>query len=76
MVWPSLHYYHTFNGVIESYTLAANATSSILCPVGEVWKSYFDETEDFSYYGPDGFHPSLKGSNVAAQVIYESLFNN
>jgi len=74
MVWPSLGYYDTFDGVIESYRLAANANDDILCPVGEVWKAYFDETGDFSYYGGDGFHPSLAGSEVAAKVIYESLF--
>jgi len=76
MVWPSLAYYDTFDGVINSYRTAANRTNDILCPVGEVWKSYFDETGDFSYYGSDGFHPSLRGSTVAAQVIYESLFSD
>lgn len=76
MVWPSLANYDTFDGVINSYRIAANRTNDILCPVGEVWKSYFDETGDFSYYGSDGFHPSLAGSTVAAQVIYESLFVN
>ncbi len=75
MVWPSLTYYSTFEGVIFSYTEAANLNNDILCPVGEVWKSYFDDTNDFSYYGPDGFHPSLAGSNVAAEIIYESLFS-
>ncbi len=73
MVWPSLTYYHTFDGVIESYELAADASEALLCPVGRVWKAHFDDTEDFSYYGPDGFHPSLRGSEIAAQVIYASL---
>lgn len=73
MVWPSQRYYHTFEGVIRNYTDAAEMNNALLCPVGEVWKSHFDETEDFSYYGPDGFHPSLEGSEVAAQVIYQSL---
>ena len=76
MVWPSLTYYETFDGVIETYRMAADINNDILCPVGEVWKSHFDETEDFSYYGGDGFHPSQTGSTVAAQVIYESLFPN
>ena len=73
MVWPSRTYYSTFDGVITNYTDAAEATNSILCPVGQVWKHHFDQTEDFSYYGPDGFHPSLKGSQVAAEVIVQSL---
>ena len=74
MVWPSLTYYATFDGVIYSYTRAADINNDILCPVGSVWKSYFDQTNDFSYYGQDGFHPSLLGSTIAAQIIYESLF--
>lgn len=74
MVWPSRQYYNTFDGVIESYRMAANENSDLLCPVGEVWQTYFNETDDFSYYGADGFHPSLKGSEVAAEVIYKSLF--
>ncbi|HNP17216.1 MAG TPA: SGNH/GDSL hydrolase family protein [Fulvivirga sp.] len=74
MVWPSRTYYHTFDGVIQNYTEASLKTQSILCPVGKVWKAHFDQTNDFSYYGPDGFHPSLKGSKVAAKIIYESLF--
>lgn len=75
MVWPSITYYDTFQGVIDNYRLVATLNNDILCPVGEVWKSHFDTTNDFSYYGSDGFHPSLEGSQVAAQVIYEALFN-
>ncbi|MCW5912928.1 MAG: SGNH/GDSL hydrolase family protein [Cyclobacteriaceae bacterium] len=73
MVWPARVNYHTFPGVIANYTLAASETNSVLCPVGEVWKAHFDATGDFSYYGPDGFHPSLAGSQRAAEIIFESL---
>ncbi len=73
MVWPSRTYYNSFDGVITNYTAGANANNAILCPVGKVWKDYFDATGDFSYYGPDQFHPSLKGSKVAAEVIIDSL---
>ncbi len=74
MVWPSLNYYHTFEGVIKNYRDAAILNDAILCPVGMVWKEHFDSTDNFDYYGPDGFHPSLKGSRVAAEVIVKSLF--
>ncbi|WP_422860570.1 SGNH/GDSL hydrolase family protein [Flagellimonas sp. S174] len=75
MVWPSMNYYHTFDGVIGNYSAGARANKAILCPVGLVWKNHFEDTGDFSYYGPDGFHPSLKGSQIAAEVILSSLFN-
>ena len=73
MVWPSRRYYYTFDGVIANYTAGAEANDAILSPVGKVWKEYFDNTGDFSYYGSDQFHPSLKGSLVAADVILDSL---
>lgn len=74
MVWPSLNYYHTFDGVIKNHKDAASINNSILLPVGEIWKDYFDKTDDFQYYGLDGFHPSIEGSKIAAKVIVEYLF--
>ena len=74
MVWPALANFHTFDGVIKNYTDAAVATNSLLCPVGKIWKEYFNATNDYSYYGLDMFHPSLKGSEKAAEIIYATLF--
>jgi len=74
MVWPAKVNYHMFPGVITNYTNAANVTGSILCPVGSAWKAYMDGTQDFSYYGPDDFHPSELGTSVAAEIIYKALF--
>lgn len=74
MVWPSRGYYHTFDGVIKNHTDVAAEFNAILCPVGSVWKNYFDTTGDYSYYGPDEFHPSLAGSKVAARTIVNSVF--
>jgi hypothetical protein len=74
MVWPAKSNLHSFDGVIANYTNAAVETQSILCRVGELWKNHFDATGDFSYYGPDEFHPSLKGSSRAAEIIVDTLF--
>lgn len=74
MVWPAKVNYHTFQGVIDHYTEAADVTNSILCPVGKVWKEYMDANQDYSYYGTDFFHPSRKGSIRAAEIIVASLF--
>lgn len=73
MVWPSRTYYYTFEAVITNHRESAKKNDALLLPVGEVWKNHFDATGDFSYYGSDGFHPSLAGSKVAAQVICEAL---
>lgn len=74
MVWPAMTNFHTFDGVIKNYSDAAAATNSLLCPVGQVWKNYFLATGDYSYYGPDEFHPSQKGSESAAWIIFQTLF--
>lgn len=76
MVWPSQTYYYTFDGVIKNHRDAAKENDAMLCPVGEAWKAYFDKTKDYSLYGADGFHPSPKGSRLAAEVIVDSLFEN
>lgn len=74
MVWPAKYNRHMFDGVIKNYTDAASLTGSLLCPVGQVWKKHFEETGDFSYYGPDDFHPSEKGTIAAAHIIVKSIF--
>ena len=76
MVWPSRSYYHTFDGVIANHRTAAESNQAMLIPVGEVWKDHFESTGDYSYYSSDGFHPSLRGSQVAAQLISAQLFNS
>jgi len=73
MVWPSLRYYHTFDAVIKNHNDAASINNAILLPVGQVWKDYIDTTSSNAYYSSDGFHPTLKGSQVAAEVIVEHL---
>ncbi len=73
MVWPSLAYYETFDGVITNYTDAANINDAINCNVGQIWKFHMEESTNFPYYGVDGFHPSLEGSELAAQIIIQKL---
>lgn len=74
MVWPARQHYHTFDGVIKNYNDAAEANDAILLPIGKAWKEHFETTGSFDYYGPDDFHPSLKGSQAATDVMVEILF--
>ncbi|MGB5418608.1 SGNH/GDSL hydrolase family protein [Algibacter sp.] len=73
MVWPSLDNYDSFENVIKNYELAAEINNAILLPVGSVWENYFESSKKFDYYGPDNFHPSNKGSEIAANVITKIL---
>lgn len=74
MTWPSINNYHRFDEVIRNYRDVATGLDAFLCPVGIAWKEYIDETGDYSYYDTDQHHPSLAGSQVAAEVIYTTLF--
>ncbi len=74
MVWPPKDHVDRFDGVISNYTDAAMKTQAILCPVGLAWKACLETKESCNYYDHDGFHPSLTGSQVAAEIIVQSLF--
>lgn len=76
MVWPSIPLYHTFDGVIKNYTEASILSAALLSPVGERWKTHIEATGDYSFYGPDGFHPSVVGSTVAADEILKTLLSH
>ena len=75
MVWPGISYYHNFDGVITNYTAGARANNGLLIPVGSIFKQYIDSTGDYSYFSSDGFHPSVAGSQKAAEIIVDSLFS-
>lgn len=74
MVWPPINHPERFEGVINNHKHAATINNALLCPVGEIWKTHFSTTNNYDYYGVDGFHPSKKGSKAAAKVIVEFLF--
>lgn len=57
----------------ENDTDAALIKNSLLLTVGAIWKDYIDSTNNNAYYSPDGFHPSVKGSQIAAEIIDEYL---
>ena len=75
MVWPSSSRSFDLDNVIYSYTQAALKTESLLCPAGLAWKYAWQEDAGLPLYGPDGFHPSLTGSVLAALTIYGALRN-
>ncbi|WP_115461983.1 SGNH/GDSL hydrolase family protein [Winogradskyella aurantiaca] len=76
MVWPSKAYYYTFEKVIKNHYDAAKASNALVCPVGLKWKELTDNNPESGLYGPDGFHPSRKGSDFAASEIYKCVLDN
>lgn len=74
MVWPSMQYYLTFEGVIKNHRDAAEANQALLIPLGEHWRKLHESKFAPTLYGPDGFHPAKEGSFLAALTICKSLF--
>ncbi|HET8772591.1 MAG TPA: SGNH/GDSL hydrolase family protein [Thermoanaerobaculia bacterium] len=68
-VWPSRQYAASWDRVIESYTLAAQAVNGIVIPAGVAVRS----AAQLRVLGEDGFHPSVAGTYLAALVTYRTI---
>ncbi len=75
MVWPSVGYYGTFDGVIGNYEAAARQEQALLFPAGKIWKAYLQDHPPTDLYGPDLFHPSLEGSFLVALTIFRGAIS-
>lgn len=73
MVWPANARRYDFEGVSESYAMAADSARGLLFPVGDGWREAWCRDPDLALYGPDGFHPSPAATYLAALVIYGRL---
>lgn len=73
MVWPAEARLFDFQGVSDSYRMAAESVGGLLFPVGEAWRAVWRRDPDFDLYGADRFHPSPAASYLAALVFFEQL---
>lgn len=69
MVWPSLSRASDLERVRDSYRAAAAEVDGIFAPAGDAFGLAREADPRAPVYGPDGFHPSLEGSYVAAVVL-------
>jgi len=74
MVWPSLQYYQTFNGVIKNHTDAAEFNKAHLIKGGEIWRFFRESYDTVELYQRDQFHPSITGSFLMALTHIKYLF--
>jgi len=74
-VWPTLARQQDFPRAIESYTLAAADVNAVLLPVASAWLAAWERKPTLELYGPDGFHPTLTGTYLAALVMYAKILN-
>ena len=73
MVWPAKERSQDFQGVLNSYKQLADSAKAIFAPAGQAWQVLWESDPEFKLYGPDNFHPSYRGSLLAALVIYGSV---
>lgn len=73
MVWPSEARFFDFDGVSESYTMAAEQVGGLLYPAGEAWRLAWQRDSTLQLYGTDGFHPTEAGTYLAALVMFQQL---
>jgi len=69
MVWPSRQRFTDFPAVRDSYRNAAAQLGGLFAPAGDGWLAAWDDDPTLALYGPDGFHPSVAGTYLAALVL-------
>lgn len=74
MPWPRASEPEQFALVRESFALAARTVDGLFIPAGDAWRRALDAGPVIGIYGPDGYHPSPRGTWLAALATYERLF--
>jgi hypothetical protein len=74
MVWPSRARAFDFDAVSSSYRSAAQDVDGLIIPAGEAWRAAWKRDPSAELYSTDGFHPSPKGSYLAALVFFQALY--
>lgn len=74
MPWPRAAEPEQSAVVRASFRLAARAVDGIFIPAGDAWRLALDADAAIGIYGPDGYHPSPRGTWLAALATYERLF--
>jgi hypothetical protein len=74
-VWPSSDRSGDFPRVVESYQMAADSIGGPAFPAGAAWLAAWEVESGLALYGGDGFHPSPRGSYLAAITIFGRLYH-
>ncbi len=72
MVWPQQGQRNGFELVSQSYRNASIAAGGLLLPAGDAWQSVIQQG-GVRLYQPDGLHPTVEGSYLAALVLTHGL---
>ena len=72
-VWPERERFSVFPAVVRNYRDAAHSANALLLPAGTAWLNAFHRQPAIRLSGPDAFHPSARGTYLAALVVYTGL---
>lgn len=72
-VWPESARASAFADVTRSYFEAAASVDGLFLPAGEAWRAASRRSPALELYGPDGFHPTPRGTYLAALLITAQL---
>lgn len=71
MSWPTAARAFDFDKVFESARMAGDQTQSRVAAAGLAWQQALVGSTPVGVYGPDGYHPSVLGSYLAALTVVE-----
>lgn len=73
--WPPVCTYDGMQGRLrESYLQMSYDNNAWCAPVGVAWKNVRDNHPLIDLYTPDGSHPNINGSYLAACTFYATMF--
>jgi len=74
-VWPAQVNFSDFDASAESYRLAAQDINGLFLAAGNAWRAAWANDAGLPLYGPDGLHPSVTGTYLAALTIFGGVFH-
>lgn len=69
-------YFEMQDTMNSAYTEIAGELSSVLVPAGMAWAVAATWNPDIDLWQPDTYHPTVKGSYLAACVFYKAFFHS
>ena len=60
---------------VHGHTECARTIGAKLAPAAIAWKRAYEQRPDLVLWSPDGYHPALAGSYLAACVLYRVLYD-
>lgn len=73
--WDSINTFYKMNDRLRlAYLRITDSAQASVAPVGSAWRYVRDNSPAIQLYSPDGSHPSVAGSYLAACTFYASIF--